>query len=154
MKKCAICGTGWKEGQKACPECDSEEFQELNGKLKTAIAEVVEEVVADMRFWVVEVEFEVEAGTDAETMMKWLLDQVKSFEDNYEGHNLEIVPIVGGGSKFNYITMYWRFSLDDGVLAVAMTQRLVEVRDDDQLNTNDMDFIVGCRYEEDADDLE
>lgn len=154
MKKCAICGTGWKEGQKACPECDSEEFQELNGKLKTAIAEVVEEVVADMRFWIVEVEFEVEAGTDAETMMKWLLDQVKTFEDNYEGHNLEIVPIVGGGSKFNYITMYWRFSLDDGVLAVAMTQRLVEVRDDDQLNTNDMDFIVGCRYEEDADDLE
>lgn len=154
MKKCAVCGTGWKEGQKACPECDSEEFQELNGKLKTAIAEVVEEVVADMRFWIVEVEFEVEAGTDAETMMKWLLDQVKTFEDNYEGHNLEIVPVVGGGSKFNYITMYWRFSLDDGVLAVAMTQRLVEVRDDDQLNTNDMDFIVGCRYEEDADDLE
>jgi len=154
MKKCAVCGTGWKEGQKACPECDSEEFQELNGKLKSAITEVVEEVVADMRFWIVEVEFEVEAGTDAETMMKWLLDQVKSFEDNYEGHNLEIVPIVGGGSKFNYITMYWRFSLDDGVLAVAMTQRLVEVRDDDQLNTNDMDFIVGCRYEEDADDLE
>jgi len=154
MKKCAVCGTGWKEGQKACPECDSEEFLELNGKLKSSIAEVVEEVVADMRYWIVEVEFEVDEGTDAETMMKWLLDQVKTFEDNYEGHNLEIVPVVGGGSKFNYITMYWRFSLDDGVLAVAMTQRLVEVRDDDQLNTNDMDFIVGCRYEEDADDLE
>ena len=100
----------------------------------------------------VEVEFEVDEGTDAETMMKWLLDQVKTFEDNYEGHNWEIVPVVGGGLKFNYITMYWRFS-GRWVLAVAMTQRLVEVRDDDQLNTNDMDFIVGCRYEEDADDL-
>ena len=62
------------------------------------------------------------------------------------------MPVVGGGSKFRYITMYWRFGLDDGVLAVALVQRLVELRDSEKENPQGIDYLVGCRYDEEDED--
>ena len=152
MKVCAICGTRWNEGQKTCPECDSGEYKELNAKLRNSIEEVVQEVVAELRHWLVELEFEVDSENDAEAIRQWILSSTKTFEDNHEGHNLELMPIIGSGTKFSYITMYWRFDLDDGVLAVALVQRLVELRDSEKENPQGIDYIVGCRYEEDDED--
>lgn len=152
MKVCTICGTEWKKNQKACPECDSEEWKELNAKLRSSIEEVVQEVVADLRHWIVELEFEVDSENEAETIRQWILSATKTFENNHEGHNLELVPVIGGDSKFRFITMYWRFGLDDGVLAVALVQRLVELRDSEKENPEGFDYLVGCRYEEDSDE--
>ena len=78
-----------------------------------------------------------------------------SFEENYEGHNLEIVALTVGGEKFNIVTMFWRFSLEDGVLGVALVQKLVELRDDEAEQPSVFrDFGIECHYLEEDDDEE
>ena len=75
---------------------------------------------------------------------------VPGWEEQYEGHNLELVPMVGGPGKVSLVTMFWRFSMDDGVLAVALTQKLVEEREKAEIDDIEMDnYSVECHYRED-----
>ncbi len=155
LRKCAICGTKWDDAKKACEICDSEKFVDLNGNLKSAIEEAVREIVAEMRGWNVEVQFEADDLTGIDEILKWIQKNTKSFEENYEGHNLEIVALTGGGEKFNIVTMFWRFSLEDGVLGVALVQKLVELRDDEAEQPSVFrDFGIECHYLEEDDDEE
>ena len=157
MRKCAVCGTLWDNSKKACEVCDSEKYLDLNSKLESEIEEAVREIVAELRGWNVEVQFEADNLTGIDEILKWIQKNTKSFEDNYEGHNLEIVPCLAGGEKFNIVTMFWRFSLEDGVLGVALVQKLVELRDDDAEHPGVFtDFAIECHYleEDDSEDFQ
>ncbi len=149
-KKCAICGKPWVDGQKECPNCDSTEIKIDNEKLSNELAEIVQEELSNLRCWMVEVTFEVDGLGNAESVMGEIQKLVPGWEEQYEGHNLELVPMVGGPGKVSLVTMFWRFSMDDGVLAVALTQKLVEEREKAEIDDIEMDnYSVECHYRED-----
>tara|TARA_Y100001937_G_scaffold15438_1_gene21123 strand:- start:788 stop:1261 length:474 start_codon:yes stop_codon:yes gene_type:complete len=144
-KKCAVCGKEWPKGQKECPECDCTEWKEDFEKLSNEIAEIVQEEIENLRCWIVEVTFEVEGLNDADAVIKQIQKLVPGWDDQYEGHNLELVPMISGPGKVGVVTMFWRFTMQDGVLAVALTQKLVEEREKAEMD----EFVVECNYKED-----
>ena len=66
------------------------------------------------------------------------------WEEQYEGHNLELVPMIDGAGKVGVVTMFWRFTMNDGVLAVALTQKLVEEREKATMD----EYSIECHYKE------
>ena len=144
-KKCAVCGKEWKPKQKECPECDSTSFVEEHEKLSNELAEIVREEIENLRCWIVEVSYEVDGLGNAEGIINEIQKLVPGWEEQYEGHNVELVPMMDGSGKVGIVTMFWRFTMNDGVLAVALTQRLVEEREKATMD----EYSVECHYKED-----